>query len=300
MAAPAPPRLDPIAARRQLARLARAQPAPAWLLGEIGRRMDERLSWIRHRPADALVWWPELGGGAALLQQRYPGVRLQAQAVPGAEEPGRDRSLWRALTRALQPRAALPFDATTAASVDLVWANMMLHWAGDLPALLSVWQQALRVDGFLMFSCFGPDTVRELQAVHDALGWGAIGPPFIDMHDLGDLLVHGGFADPVMDMEMITLSWADLPSMLAELRSLGGNVAPGRAPVLRTPRARDRWAAAAEAALRGPDGRLQLRFEIVYGHAFKPVPRADVKAETHVSLDTMRTLVKRGRSANGG
>lgn len=294
--ASAPPRLDPAALQRQLARMARDPAGPAWLPGEIGRRMDERLTWIRRQPAQALVWWPELGGGDTLLRQRYPAIGLRAQATPGAP-PARKPAWWKAWT---QPRPPAPFDPAAASPVELVWANLALHWAADLPALLSTWHDALAVDGFLMFSCFGPDTARGLQAVHDALGWGPAGVPFVDMHDLGDLLVHGGFADPVMDMEMITLSWPDLPTMLAELRTLGGNTAPARAAGLHTPRAFARWQEVAQQLLQGPDGRLQLQFEIVYGHAFKPAPRAPVRSETSVSLDTMRALVRQGRTGNAG
>ena len=114
------------------------------------------------------------------------------------------------------------------------------------------------------------------------------------MHDLGDMLVHAGFADPVMDQEMLTLSWPTPQALLAELRALGGNIAPGRMPGLRTPR----WRRNLESELRtlaGPDGRLALRFEIAYGHAFKALPRAQPGAPTSVSLEEMRALVRSGR-----
>lgn len=290
--APAPARLDPNAVRRHLTRLVRQ--APAWLPGEVGRRMDERLGWIRSQPSRALVWWPELGGGEDLLRRRYPGAQLWAQSAPGAAAAA-ERPWWR---RPFQNRPTPRFDPATGAPVELVWANMMLHWVDDVPAQLAVWHRALATDGFLMFSAFGPDTVRALQAVHDAIGAGPAGPAFIDMHDLGDQLVHGGFADPVMDMELLTLSWPDAAAMRAELRGLGGNAAPGRPPGLRTPRWQARWTEAVNDTLRGPDGRLQLRVEIVYGHAFKPAPRPAMKTETSVSLDDMRALVRRGRTGN--
>jgi malonyl-CoA O-methyltransferase len=178
---------------------------------------------------------------------------------------------------------------------ELLWANMMLHWVDDLelPTLLSRWHASLGVDGFLMFACFGPDTLRSLQALYTAAGWGAAASPQRDMHDLGDALVHAGFADPVMDMEPLTLTWDSPEALLAELRTLGRNTAPQRQAGLRTPR----WHAALRDrlndSLRGPDGRLHLRFEIVYGHAFRPVARARVAAQTEISLDAMREMTRR-------
>jgi len=170
---------------------------------------------------------------------------------------------------------------------------MMLHWVDDLPALLQAWHAAIAVDGFLMFSCFGPDTLLQLRRLYAQLGWGPAASAWTDMHDLGDSLVHAGFADPVMDMEQITLSWDSPEKLLAELRTLGRNTAPERHRGLRTPRWRDQLLQALSAALAGPDGRLHLRFEIIYGHAFRPVPRAAVSAQTTISLDAMREMTRR-------
>jgi len=263
----------------------------------VGRRMAERLAWIKNQPQQALLWWPELGGGADLLRRHYPGAQLQARATPGAG-PARAGTWQDRLKRPFQPAPPAVFDPTQAGSVQLVWANMMLHWVNDLRPLLSTWHQALATDGFLMFSCLGPDTLRTLHDLHQALGQGPAGPAFTDMHDLGDALVHAGFADPVMDMEMLTLSWPDAHALLAELRTLGGNTAPGRFAGLRTPRWRTHWLQALETQLRGPDGRLHLRFEIIYGHAFKPLPRPRVAEHTTVSLDEMRSLIRGPKPGN--
>jgi malonyl-CoA O-methyltransferase len=119
----------------------------------------------------------------------------------------------------------------------------------------------------------------------------------VDMHDLGDMLVHAGFADPVMDQETLTLTFADAEAALAELRTLGGNASPARFAGLRG-RA---WRAALVRALqRGADasGRVALRFELVYGHAFRPAPKPKVQARTEVSLDAMREMVRAGRRSD--
>ncbi|HRO04797.1 MAG TPA: hypothetical protein PLS69_14445, partial [Terricaulis sp.] len=131
-------------------------------------------------------------------------------------------------------------DEPQAGTAQLLWANMMLHAIADLPALLERWQRALAVDGFLMFSTLGPDTLRELHALYRRLGWPAPGAAFVDMHDLGDMLIDAGFADPVMDQERLTLTWGSPQALLAELRQLGANASAARFAGLRTPRWRAR------------------------------------------------------------
>jgi malonyl-CoA O-methyltransferase len=142
-----------------------------------------------------------------------------------------------------------------------------------------------------MFSCLGPDTLRELRDVYASLGWPPPAHEFTDMHDWGDMLVHAGFAEPVMDMERITLTWESPAKLLGELRGLGANLHRSRFAALRG----RRWHTALEQALsqrlRGGDGRLALTFEIIYGHALKPVPRVRVSGESAVSLEDMRALL---------
>ncbi|MDE2277238.1 MAG: methyltransferase domain-containing protein, partial [Burkholderiales bacterium] len=177
---------------------------------------------------------------------------------------------------------------------ELLWANMALHAVADPLALMREWHRVLAVDGFLMFSTLGPGSLQALSALYAAQGWPAPYAPFVDMHDLGDMLVEAGFADPVMDQETVTLTWASGMALLAELRALGGNVDPRRAPGLRTPRWRQRLAAQLD-GLAGADGRVALQFEIVYGHAFRPLPRPRLAAETAVPLADLRTMARGGR-----
>ena len=154
------------------------------------------------------------------------------------------------------------------------------------------WHRHLDVDGFLMFSCLGPDTLTELRAVYARQGWAPPCHAFTDMHDWGDMLVHAGFAEPIMDMERITLTYSSADSLLADLRELGRNLHTDRFPALRGRRWRSTLGAALEHALRGPDGRLELTFEVVYGHAFKPQPKLTVSSETRVTLEEMRRSLR--------
>jgi malonyl-CoA O-methyltransferase len=257
--------------------------------------MAERLAIIRLQPALVIDWWSWLGGGGDLLDEAYPKaqrvvVEPTAAMLALSEAAGR-RPWWSARRwQAPAPRAMAEGEPLPEAA-QLVWANMMLHAVTDPPALFARWQRALAVDGFVMFSCLGPGSLRELRALHERLGWGSATPTFVDMHDLGDMLVQAGFADPVMDQEVITLQWRDATSLLGELRGLGGNASPLRFAGLRTPRWRSRLLAELE-HLADAQGRISLSFEVAYGHAFRAAPRVRVSDVTSVPLDDMRALIR--------
>jgi malonyl-CoA O-methyltransferase len=258
--------------------------------------MAERLGILTLRPTRVIDWWSHAGAGVALLRQQYPQAELVVVEPVATLDTRQAASApwWRQLGQRLAGRqAATPVgDDLAPVPGQLLWSNMMLHWCTDLRALLAQWHAALEVDGMLMFSCLGPDTLGALRRAHQAQGWGEATCSFIDMHDLGDALVGAGFAEPVMDMEKLTLTWDSAASLLAELRGLGGNTAPDRHPGLRTPRWRQRLDEVLTTQLRGPDGRLRLEFEIVYGHAVRPATRAPVKANTEISLQTMREMTR--------
>ena len=296
---PSPARqLDAVAVNAALRRLARAPDAP-WLHTEVARRMAEKLQIILLQPELVLDWWGFLGAGKSALEQAYPKAQrwvvepdttwAQRSRV-AARRPWWSPNRWSGGgVEVIEQTQDIPPGA------DLIWANMMLHAVVDPPALFERWQQLLRVEGFVMFSCLGPGTLRELRTLYSRLGWPAPTPGFIDMHDLGDMLVQAGFADPVMDQEIIRLSWSDPQALLRELRLMGGNALPERGAGLRTPR----WKVRLEAelmALKAADGRLHLSFEVAYGHAFKALPRARPGGETSVSLDDMRSMARSVRT----
>jgi malonyl-CoA O-methyltransferase len=292
--------LDMRAVNLALNRLAGHGESP-WLHGEVARRMAERLQLIRLQPQRIIEWWPAWGGGHQLLGMAYPhAARVWVEPTPAWLEKAvrLGRSPWWSPRRwtAGMPEAVLE-QSGIPGEAQLLWSNMMLHAVADPPALMARWQQLLAVDGFVMFSCLGPNTLRELRDLYRRLGWPSPTADFVDMHDLGDMLVQTGFADPVMDQERLTLTWADPGALLTELRQLGGNASPQRHEGLRTPR----WRARLEQELRslaGPDGRLQLSFEVAYGHAFKAAPRVKTAGVSTVSLDEMRALVRAGRAAD--
>ena len=262
--------------------------------------MEDRLQWIRLQPQSWAHWDPVRGGvqAHALLTARYPQADCfiiqppdNGPALAAAREllPAPwSLSRW----RGGKVRLANPADGV----VQMLWANMALHMAADPQALIAQWHRLLAVDGFVMFSALGPDTLRELRPVYDAMGWAPPAHDFTDMHDWGDMLVHAGFAEPVMDMERIVLTWESHASLLAELRQLGANLHRGRHAGLRG----RRWKGALEQALASrlanprEEGRLSLTFEIIYGHALKPAPRARLAEQSAVSLQDIRSMLRAG------
>jgi malonyl-CoA O-methyltransferase len=292
---PRPQDLDVAALRHQARRLAKAA-EPPWLHAEAARRMAERLPFIKLQPARLLDASPALGSSTELLRLSYPKAEvLWHEAEPAlAERAASARSLgwWQKLRGTGSGQVgALPVKP----EVELLWSNMALHASADLPGLLSAWQASLAVGGFVMFSCLGPDSFVELRPLYARAGWGRPAPDWWDMHDIGDLVLKAGFADPVMDQERLRLTWASPDALLADLRALGGNLAPARFAGLRGRRWRAELTAQLE-SLRGTDGRLGLTLELVFGHAFKAAPRLTMAAETHVSVDAMRATLRKGRA----
>jgi malonyl-CoA O-methyltransferase len=293
MADQRPPTIDPAAARHWECVAPARSP---WLHEEVGRRMEDRLQWIRLEPKAWADWSPLRGGVAvhALLERRYP----RAECYVAGMAPERQRAAAQSMARPWWRRLSAPpvHDGPIPdGAVQMLWANMALHMAADPQALIAQWHRALATGGFLMFSCLGPDTLRELRALYRALDWPAPAHDFTDMHDWGDMLVHAGFAEPVMDMERLTLTWETPQRLLAELRELGANLHRARFPALRGRQWRERLYSELVRALAQPDGRLALTFEIVYGHAVKPAPKFRVGERSAVSLEDMRALLQSGK-----
>ena len=280
--APDPREVDPRAVKRAFGRAARTYDAAAVLQREVAGRMAARLDYVKLAATRIVDAGCGTGEAVGELAVRYPGSRVVAldlalPMVAAARERERNgrSALQRLLPAALSGARpslfvcadinALPLPGVT---FDLVWSNLALQWVNDLPRAFAEFRRVLKVGGLLTFTTFGPDTLREVrQAFARADGFTHTNR-FVDMHDLGDMLVHAGFADPVMDMEAITVTYADPESLLRELKALGAtNATRGRPHGLM---GRERWRRMLRAldAMRR-DGRLPATFEVVYGHAWK-------------------------------
>jgi len=269
------PHIDPIAAARWAAMPVSHTP---WLHDEVGRRMAERLDYIK-LPTKVWTNWSWQRGGAGLRQVQ-------------SERFGFLRRLLSPFGLSLsKPRFKSPADL----SQDMIWSNMQLHMEATPKRMIERWHAALKTDGFVMFSCLGPDTLIELRAAYERRGWPAPLHTLTDMHDWGDRLVAQSFAEPVMDMERLVLTFASPERALAELRELGRNLHPARAAGQQGLSSKA-WRTSLLEALnesRGADGQIALTFELIYGHAIKPKPRVRLSESSSVSLAQMREMLRR-------
>ncbi len=264
--------------------------------------MFERLGLIRLEPQRVLDGGCGEGDDLLGLQQAFPlaqliGVdaspqMLAAAATSGAQSRSRAQKL---IGRFLGRRPEGMHTAALAcadfgqlplprASIDLLWSNLALHWHPQPHRVIAEWARVLRTDGLLMFSCFGPDTFVELRAAFAASGLGERALPFVDLHDYGDMLVAAGMATPVMDMEKLTITYASVDKLLADVRALGGN------PLESRPRGLDgaqRWQRLRRTIESARDlrGDIRLTVEVIYGHAFRPVPTTTAQGEKIVRFE---------------
>ncbi|MGH6624691.1 MAG: methyltransferase domain-containing protein [Burkholderiaceae bacterium] len=280
--------------RRQFGRRAVRLAGRDVLLREVAARMLERLSYIRLAPRRILDLGCGLGRARGPLLQRYAGAEwlgvdlaeplLRAGRVE-ADATRRGFARWRA-TRAesiVADAARLPIADD---SVELIFSNLMLNWHPSPHTVFPEWRRALTVNGLLMFSTLGPDTLKELRSAASEALPHAAPMPFVDMHDFGDMMLASGFATPVMDVETLTLTYETPKDLIADVRALGGNPRADRWPALVSTAQAHRLYAALDAR-RGPDGRIPLTFEVAYGHAWNPPARARPVAS--IAIETVRS-----------
>lgn len=263
--------------RRAFSRAAGSYDASAVLQREVCTRMLERLDYVKLSPLRLLDAGSGTGWGGRQLAEKYPEAQVVSLDIAiGMLQAAQSRSgWWQKLfggARQLSVCADVEALPLVSNSVELVWSNLALQWCNDLPGTFVELNRVLKVEGLLMFSTFGPDTLKELrQAFRGVDGYSHLNR-FADMHDIGDMLVQAGFAEPVMDMEYLTLTYDDVRSILQDLKAIGAhNTTAGRGPGLM---GKNVWARLLDnyEKLRR-DGKLPATYEVVYGHAWKPQPR---------------------------
>ncbi len=263
--------IDKSQARRAFARAAPAYDRVAVLQREVATRLLQRLDLVRLEPRRILDLGAGTGEAATALLKRYPRAELVALdfALPMLQR-ARRRGRWRRRPRCLcADLEQLPLAGGCA---DLIFSNAALQWATDPAATFRDWRRVLRPGGLTLFSTFGPDTLKELRAAWAEVDDAPHVHPLADLHDLGDALVRAGFAEPVLDVDRITLTYPDLRALMTDLKALGAhNVARDRPRGL-TGRARLSALERAYAGHRRDDGRLPASYEVIYGIAWVPAP----------------------------
>lgn len=284
--------LDKRLLRRSFEKAAETYDHAAVLQREICDRMLSRLDFIKYLPSSILDVGSGTGYGTKKLLERYDRSTIIALdiALNMHLQAYRPISGWRKWASLIKRH---PIDYVTGdveqlplqkESINMIWSNLALQWCNDLKQSMTECHRVLKPGGLFMFSTFGPDTLHELRKAFKVVDSHQHINRFIDMHDIGDILVHAGFAEPVMDMEYITLTYQDLASIMRDLKAIGAhNVMIGRRKGLTGKgvwqRIIDRY------ELLRQSGKLPATYEVVYGHAWKPQSKlALLKATTKQKL----------------
>ena len=267
---------DKRAVRRSFERAAASYDRHSVLQAEVGARLLAHLEPMRLEPRRLLDLGCGTGAALAPLEARFPkceviGVDVAPAmlALAAARTPA-----WKRLVPLRRPRLVcadaerLPLAAGV---VQLVFSNLALQWC-DPAKVFAEAARVLPAGGLILFSTFGPDTLKELRAAFAHVDGYAHVNRFVDMHDLGDALVHASFADPVMEMEMVTVEYASVDAVARDLKAIGAhNSLAGRPRGLG---GRGRWnAVVANYEKWRRDGVLPASYEVIYGHAWKVAPR---------------------------
>ncbi len=267
--------------------------AAAVLQREVAMRMAERLDYIKIKPAVILDAGSGTGDGSAELRRRYPEARvIELDLAPGMLARSRDKqSEGRGLLGrwfGKQPSQvcgdieALPL---ADGSVDMIWSNLAIQWVNIPDGVFAEFRRVLKPEGMLLFSTLGPDTLSELRQAFQAVDGATHVNQFIDMHDLGDALLQSRFAEPVMDMEKIVMTYSSVRDVMRDLKGIGAhNATAGRPRGLMGRHAFSAIEAGYEKFRR--DGKLPASYEVVYGHAW----RIDTPGKPHVLPDGRQVI----------
>lgn len=267
------PTFDPHHLRHAFGRAAQSYEATAVLQKEVETRLLESLDYLDDRKPEVVL---DLGAGpgraSAAIKQRWPKAQVVAvdMALPMLREAKKKARWWRPFRRVCADVSALPFAEH---SVDVIFSSLCLQWVDDLAATLAGFRRVLRPGGLLLFSTFGPNTLRELREAFAEVDAVPHVSPFAHIQQVGDALVQSGFRDPVLDQDGFTLTYPDLPALMRELRDIGAtNALDSRRRTL-TGKARFARAAAAYEGFRR-DGVLPSHWEVIYAQAWGPAPGA--------------------------
>ncbi len=260
---------------------------------EVGQRLLQRLDYIKLQPRRILDLGAGTGEGTVGLQQRYPNAEIIAldlspnmlkqtrQRCASRPRAFKDRLPWLKSPRLHSICADMSQLPIAANSIDLIYSNLSMQWVEDFAQTAKEFERVLSPGGLLMFSSFGPDTLKELRHSWATVDNQVHVNTFTDMHDLGDDLLHARFAEPVMDMEMFTLLYKDVFAVMHDLKLIGASTVITEAPQTGLS-GRKRFDALQTAyeKFKTEKNELPATFEVVYGHGWIS-PQAKSNKEPH-------------------
>jgi malonyl-CoA O-methyltransferase len=265
--------------------------AAARVQRDIGEQLFERLDYLKIQPNYVLDLGCGTGLFSARLKKKYPkAVVVSVDIAHGMLVEAKAKSRWpkKSMHCVRADMHALPFKPNV---FDLVFSNQVLHWSSEWPALMREVNRVMHAGGCLMFSTLGPDTFLELREEKPSAF--AHANAFLDMHDIGDILLAERFLDPVVDMDKLSVHYGSLQALLRSLRQQGvRNMNTKRNPGLT---GRHAWAAfeASVQQHQTETGKYPLTYEVVYGHAWKGEERVtSAGVETSISVSDLRRTLR--------
>ena len=238
----------------------------ALLQKEVCKRLLEKLDVVRLSPEWILDAGTGTGEAVKPLQKKYKKAELVLFDLSEAmlQKSVKQGALFRKPHQVCGNIESLPFADQT---FDLLFSSLAMQWCNDLGAALVEFKRVLKPGALLQFATFGPDTLKELRASWKKVDEAVHVNSFIDMHDIGDALLQAGFAEPVMESEMIIVHYRDVDTLMQDLRDIGANVtANGHRRGLLTRNMLMQMREAYETYRQGDV--LPATYEIVYGHAW--------------------------------
>ncbi len=286
--------LDKRLIRESFDRAAAGYDEVAILQQEVGQRLLERLELIKLEPSRIIDVGAGTGQLSSELARRYKGSEVIAvDLAPKMLNQARQRLSMTARWFGKQRFLCADADHLPLAdnSVEMIFSNFAIQWCSDLDQTFGEFQRVLKPDGLLLFTTFGPDTLKELRQAWRAVDDAVHVNSFIDMHDIGDAMLRAGFSDPVMDTERLTLTYKDGMAVMRDLKAMGAhNISAGRNHSL-TGKAKLKQMLVAYEDFRNNEGLLPASYEVVYGHAWgreNVSQAAPNDGAVHVALDQIK------------
>lgn len=289
--------LDVKAARRSANAAALTYDDAAALQAEVRGRLLERLDFVKLNPAVVVDLGAATGAASAALVKRYPDAQIIAldSAQDMLRQARKQESGASKLGLLCADASALPL---ADASVDLIFCNLLLPWCNDPMRIFKECRRVLRPGGLFNFATLGPDTLYEMREAWSAVDRATHVHRFADMHDVGDAVVAAGLAEPVLDLEYITLCYRSVTSIMRELKACGAsNVTAGRPHGL-LGRKRMRALEQAYEQFRDNEGRLPVSCEVIYGQAWGSRPGSAVDPQTNEASVPIARIGRRTASSN--